>query len=526
MAGPIEKILIVGGGTAGWLTAAYLARRLGAGRPGGVTITLIESSEIGVIGVGEGTFPTMKRTLGVLGIDEAVFMKACTATFKQGIHYVDWAETPTEGRSTRYYHPFNLPEPVEGGLDLTPYWLMGLAGDLRFAEAVGLQDRVCDACRAPKRFSEPPFHGALNYAYHFDAGRMAAFLAAFAQGLGVKRLIGTVEAVELGEDGAVARLKTREHGDLKADLYVDCSGFRAALVGEALGSAVRRVDDVLFVDRALAVQVPYAKPNRPIASATLATAHEAGWSWDIGLNDRRGVGYVFSSRHTDEARAEAVLRRYIGPEAEGLEPRLLKLTLGYRERPWLKNCVAVGLAAGFLEPLESTGIVMIETAAEMICDLLPASAEDFAPAARSFNRAMNERFARAVDFLKLHYALSRRTDNAFWTDNADRASWTDSLVDHLDRWRHRPPNRFDLSSIHEGYPVFSYQAVLYGMGFQTDLAGQTARYPHVEAARRAFREIAHAAGRASTLLPDHRALVEATYGRAGDATSAARAAVA
>jgi tryptophan halogenase len=508
MAGPIRRLLILGGGTAGWLTAAYLARRFGAARPGGLQITLIESSDIGIVGVGEGTFPTMRRTLHTLGAREPDFMRSCSATFKQGIVFRNW----TTGADA-YLHPFNPPEPTERDLDLLPYWLMGAAGGRPFTEAVSLQDRVVAAHRGPKRLSEPEFQGALNYAYHFDAGKFAEWLAALGQRLGVKRLLGTVERVERDEAGGIARLVSREHGELEADLFIDCSGFRAALIGETLGSPIRDVSDVLFADRALAIQVPYAQPDRPIASATIATAHEAGWTWDIGLSDRRGVGYVYSSRHTDDERAEAVLRAYIGPEAEGLTARPLKFRLGFRERPWIRNCVAVGLSAGFLEPLESTGIVMIENAAQMIADLLPATDDTLERAAAIFNRAYAERVACAVDFLKMHYALSRRPE-PFWDDNRDRATWTGSLTDQLEQWRGRPPNPFDLTSIHQGYPVFSYQAVLYGMGFRTELAGREAAHPHGEAAGRAFRLIDAAAGRAAAILPDHRALVEATYARA------------
>jgi tryptophan halogenase len=515
---PVREILILGGGTAGWLTAASLAARLATARPGGVKITLVESRDIGVIGVGEGTFPTIRRLLANLGRSEFEFMRACSATFKQGARFENWADTPWPGEAPRgYNHPFHAPEPTESGLDLLPYWLMGAAGDVQYTCAVGIGDRVYESLRGPKRLGERSFVGPMAYAYHFDAGKLAAWLAEVGQSLGVRRLIGTVDRVHLTEDGAIRALQTPEHGELTADLFIDCSGARSSLVGEALGSPFRDIGDTLFVDRALAAPVPYADPRRPIACQTLATAHAAGWTWDIGLNDRRGVGYVYSSRHTDDAEAEAVWRDYVGPEADGLAPRLLKLRLGYRERSWVKNAVAVGLSSGFLEPLESTGIVMIGVAADLIADLLPATAETFAPAARTFNRAITQRFLGQIDFLKLHYCLSRRSDNAFWTDNADRATWPESLADHLDQWRQRPPSRHDFSSSHETFTLFSHASVLYGMGFRTDLGGREALYPHGEQARREFARIAAAAERAVAALPDHRSLVEFTYGHAPQA---------
>ncbi len=508
----IQQILIVGGGTAGWLTAAFLARTLGTAA-GGVQVTLVESSAIGIIGVGEGTFPSIRGTLNAIGMDEPRFVRECDATFKQGVNFVDWART-----GERYFHPFNPPSQRPGAPELMPYWVLGEAGSRPFADAISMQQRVADASRAPKRPGDGDWMGPMNYAYHFDAGKFATLLATHAQSLGVKRVIATVERVELREDGHIDAIVTREHGAMSADLYVDCTGFRAALIGDALGSPRKPLNDVLFVDRALAMQVPYAKADTPIPSYTISTAHEAGWTWDIGLQQRRGIGYVYSSRHTDDAAAERTLRRYIGPASDGLTPRALKLDVGYRETQWIGNCVAVGLSAGFLEPLESSGIGLIEAAAYLIGYLLPADG-NFAPAARLFNTQMSARFERIVDFLKLHYALTRRDDTAFWRDNADPASWTPTLRDLLERWRCRPPHRLDFVVDLEMYPPSSWQYVLYGMGYPTDLSQARAAWPRAAEARQEFAMIAQVAQRAIADLPEHRALVEAMCGR-----TAARAA--
>jgi tryptophan halogenase len=508
---PIQQILIVGGGTAGWLTAAFLARTLGTAA-GGVRVTLVESSEIGIIGVGEGTFPSIRGTLHAIGLDEARFVRECDATFKQGVSFVDWSAA-----GERYFHPFNAPSQRPSAPELLPYWLLGEArhadGSPRaFADAVSMQQRVADASRAPKRASDGDWLGPMNYAYHFDAGKFAVLLATHAQSLGVERVVATVERVELREDGDVASVLTRERGSISADLYVDCTGFRAALIGAALGSPRKSVDDVLFVDRALALQVPWPAADTPIPSYTISTAHAAGWTWDIGLQRRRGIGYVYSSRHTDDAQAERVLRGYIGPAADALTPRALKLDVGYRETQWVGNCVAVGLSAGFLEPLESSGIGLIEAAAYLIGLLLPADGH-FAPAARQFNAMMRARFERVVDFLKLHYALTRRADSAFWRDNADPASWTPTLRDMLDRWRCRPPHRLDFITDIEMYPPSSWQYVLYGMGYPTELAHARPAWPRAAEARQEFATIAQVAERALSDLPDHRAFVEAMCAR-------------
>jgi len=503
----LKKILVVGGGTAGWLTANYLARTLNAAAPGGVEIQLVESADIGILGVGEGTFPSIRGTLSAIGIDEARFLRGATATFKQGIRFVDWVRSPGTPGADHYFHPFSLPSQRAEGLELLPYWLLGAAPGNAFAQAATLQKRVVDASRGPKRSSDREYQGRLNYAYHFDAGHFAKLLAEHGREIGVRHCIATVEDVDLDEHGAIARVITREAGALSADLYIDCSGFRAALIGKALGSPFRSAKDVLFVDRAVAIQVPYARPDTPIPSYTISTAHEAGWTWDIGLHARRGVGYVYSTRHTDDTRAEQVLRNYIGPGADGLNARVLKFEAGFRPDQWHKNCVAVGLSAGFVEPLESTGIGLIEIAAYMIAHLLPADG-DMTRVAKHFNAMMTTRYERIFDFIKMHYALSRRRDSSFWIDNTDPASVPDTLRDQLAMWRSRPPHRLDFLTDVEMFLPASWQYILYGMEFETDLTPMRAMYPHVDAARREFETLQAVAAHAVNDLPDHRALVE------------------
>jgi flavin-dependent dehydrogenase len=509
-----NRIVIVGGGTAGWLTAAYLAKRLGADRPGGARITLIEAPDIATIGVGEGTFPTIRSTLAELGVSEARFLRESSATFKQGVRFVDWERRSQNGKSCEYFHPFNLPL-RPNGRDLSPYWLLDrqAGGAPPFADAVTTQGAVIAAGLAPKRLEDPDFQGPMNYAYHFDAARFADFLRGVAVEAGVTHLKGRVDGVVRDMTGDIASIQAGELGTIEGDLFVDCSGFRALLIGEALGAPFKRVDDVLFNDRALAIQVPYETPDAPINPYTLATAHEAGWTWDIGLDSRRGVGYVFSSRHTDEARAEQVLRGYVGQAGEGLTPRLLKFQTGYRERQWIGNCVAVGLSAGFFEPLESTGIMLIEVAATMIAEVFPLrdrAARD--AAARTFNAAMVGRFERIVTFLKLHYCLTKR-DEPYWRDNADPATWPEALRDLLAQWKHRPVSRFDFLVDLETFLPSSYQYILYGMNADADFAPVEGRYGEAALARQSFAKVAEAAREALKHLPPHRQLVEAYYGR-------------
>lgn len=501
-----RRILIVGGGTAGWLTAAYLARFLDVADSARIEITLLESPELGIIGVGEGTFPTIRSTLKFLGIDETQFIRATSATFKQGIRFNDWLHAPLpDGTRHHYLHPFEPPFYTEG-TSLVPYWLLQDAGTRPpFAEAVTIQNRVAESQRAPKKRGEGEFSGPLNYAYHFDAARLAKILQERAVELGVRHVSGLLTGVELDAEGAIAGVQTRELGALEADLYIDCSGFRAELIGKALGAEFKSARQVLFTDRAIACKIPYADPDAPIESFTIAAAHAAGWTWDIGLEGARGIGTVYSSAHMSDDEAAQVLRDYVGHDA--YKARIIPFEPGYREAQWVKNCVAVGLSGGFLEPLESTGVVLIEAAVGMIAELFPHNGPIDAPA-RRFNELIVARYERIINFLKLHYCLSRR-DEPFWRDNADPASIPEALQELLRQWRHRPPGRFDFLLDLESFAFFNYQYILYGMDYRTDLSDGRGDFPNVAAAEKLFARIRTFSERATEDLPTHRALIDA-----------------
>ncbi|MGH6612583.1 tryptophan halogenase family protein [Sphingomonas sp.] len=500
-----RRILIVGGGTAGWLTAAYLAKAFGLANQQKLEIVLLESPQIGIIGVGEGSFPTIRTTLHYLGIDEAAFVRGTSATFKQGIRFVDWLHAPDGDRRHLFFHPFEAPFEKDG-VSLVPYWLLqDPASRPPFAEAITIQNRVADAKRGPKRRDEGDFTGPLNYAYHFDAVALARVLAERARSLGVTHLQGTLQDVIFDDRGAIDHILTDDHGALAADMFIDCSGFRAELIGRMDTQPLVSVRDILFTDRAIACKVPYDRPDAPIESFTIATAHEAGWTWDIGLEGARGVGCVYSSDHLDDDRAAAILYDYLGVEPGTVATRRIAFETGYRRQQWVKNCVAVGLSAGFLEPLESTGVVLIEAAIGMIADLFPHSGPAEAPA-RRFNELMTARYENIVIFLKLHYCLSRRPE-PFWRANADPATIPERLRDLLKQWRHRPPGRFDFILDLESFAYFNYQYILYGMEFDTDLAGGRSDFPDVEAAARTFARIRSFGERATQELPPHRELI-------------------
>lgn len=501
-----RSILIAGGGTAGWLTACYLAKVLRADPDRSPRITLIESPDIGTIGVGEGTFPTIRITLQTLGIPEDEFLREATATFKQGAKFIDWTTAPEGDRHTHYLHPFEAPFFTDGA-GLLPYWLLKDGATRKpFADAVTTQYAIAMAGRAPRRRSDSQYQGLVNYAYHFDAAKFAALLRRYAIGYGVRHLQGKITGVDLAEDGAIARLQTDSQGELKADLYIDCTGFRAELIGKAQGSPFRSVRHQLLTDRAVACQVPYERPDSPIPGFTVSTAHAAGWTWDIGLHERRGIGYVFSSAHTSDDEAMATLKTYVGPRGENYSTRVIGFDTGFRPAQWVKNCVAVGLSSGFFEPLEATNIVMSEVAASMLVDFFPWSGPIDANAA-IYNRLMTARNERIIDFLKLHYCLTKRTE-PFWRDNTAAASIPDSLAELLSMWRHRPPSRFDISEDVDIFAPCNYQYVLYGMGFDTDYeAARPGFAPRAAAADAVFSRVEQFGRRSVELLESNRDLL-------------------
>ena len=501
-----KSVLIVGGGTAGWITAAYMARMLAADTPEGVSITLVESDEFGILGVGEGTFPIIRKTMGRIGLDESDLIKHADATFKQGIRFNNWKKNPADYPDDSYFHPFQVAS-QHTDMDLLPYWLLGVAGDVPWAEACTVQQRVVDAKLAPKLITHPNYEAPLNYAYHFDASKLVEVVRQRAMDMGVKRLIDTIDDVKLDENGAIDFVQGQTHGKLKADLYIDCTGFRARLIGETLGSKFTSYKDQLFCDRAVAIQVPYDRPDTPIPSCTYTTAKEAGWIWDIGLHERRGLGYVYSSKYCNEETAVATLKKHIGPAATNLQHRLLKFEPGFRKIQWHKNCVGIGLSVGFIEPLEATGISFAEVAALMLCNLFPWSG-DCERSATQFNKAMTKRFEHVIDFIKLHYYLSERNDTEFWRDNQHPDSASDYLKGKLEQWRHRPPSFLDIDASHDIFDENSWQYILYGMGFKTDMSARAGALRFYDDAKKEFESIRQQSTNALSAVPSHRDLVQ------------------
>ncbi len=503
----IRSVLVVGGGTAGWLTAANLAQSFNSKAPGSISVTLIESPDIPTVGVGEGTWPTMRATLQKLGIKEDDFLRSCNATFKQGTKFVNWQHSEVPGS---YHHLFtSVSDPTQ--FNLAPYWLQGDAGNNRpYASAVSAQGVIAELGLAPKKITNKPYEGVLNYAYHLDAGKFAELLKQHAQQkLGVQFISANVLDVTLANDGSIKAVVTDTAGTQQADFYVDCTGFQSLLLGKAMGVSFCSVADTLLADHAVTIQVPHPTADSPLNACTHSTAQAAGWIWDIGLTNRRGVGYVYSSKHVSHDEAEQTLRRYIGPAAESLNARKLAMQVGYREKFWHKNCAAVGLSAAFVEPLEASAIFLIEAAANMLADQLPALKQNLALAERKFNSSFLFRWQKTIDFIKLHYALSGRTE-PFWQAARARPLIPQSLQDLLQSWQTQPVSAYDFAHVYEPFPMESYQYVLYGMGFKQQLADPQ-RYRQSDKAAMYFQRVEQLTKQLQQQLPAQRELLGKIY---------------
>ncbi|MGY1707512.1 tryptophan halogenase family protein [Geodermatophilus sp. SYSU D00697] len=469
MTDPVERIVIVGGGTAGWLSALFLSRALNSGPLATCSITLVESSDIGTIGVGEATLPSLKNTLAFCGLDEADWMRECNASFKLAIKFVDWA--PRRGS---FWHPFG-PQPSIGGLPLSHHWLRRrLRGwPTSYAEACFPAVALCRTLTAPKAAgllsprAEPDgdggmaYRGEVDYAYHVDAGLLADYLKRVARGRGVRHVVDRVTEVVRRADGGVDAVRTESSGDLPGDLFLDCSGFAGLLINKTLHEPFVPFGDVLLCDSAIAMPVPTDDARDDIEPYTTSTALQAGWAWRTPLYGRSGNGYVYSSAFLSPEEAEREFRDHLGRAADGRPARHLRMRVGRTRNAWVENCVGIGLSSGFIEPLESTGIWFIELALYNLMWHFPGKRPEPAVVAH-FNDVMRRNYEQVRDFLVLHYCLTPREDTAFW--RANRATVPpESLGRGLELWQATLP-AYDRLVDPGLFKDLSFVSILDGMG--------------------------------------------------------------
>ncbi|BAZ10751.1 tryptophan halogenase [Calothrix sp. NIES-4071] len=505
----IQSIAIVGGGSTGWMAAAYLAKAL----QGSVKITLIESDRIPTVGVGEATVPSIQPDLfGFLGIPESEWMPECKATFKIGIKYVNWAYQPSVTENNTFYHIFGEAKDCDG-IPLTHYWLKKRLEGYQnpMASSCYSSPALCQNYKSPKYLNGDM---AANYAYHFDASLVAKFLTRWSTERGVVHVIDDVSDVILDDTGAISYLKTQKGDTYTADLYLDCSGFRGLLINQALKEPFLSYSDNLLCDSAVATAIPTDDNDDNFRPYTTATALSSGWVWEIPLYGRVGTGYVYSQKFLDPEAAEQEFRDFHGL-AKDFPVKHLKMRVGRTERAWVKNCVSLGLASGFIEPLESTGIYFIYSALKQLVRYFPD--KTMSPALRD---KFNERIAYMVDdvrdFIVLHYCTTSREDTPFWKANKYDLKIPESLQELLEVYLAGAPINIPYSDddgynriFDAGFDRFwtnsNYMAILAGVNYLPNsvLPSLNHKPQSLEKAEKIFKNVENTTKNLLQELPSH-----------------------
>lgn len=489
----IKSVVIVGGGTAGWMTASYLNAAFGDR----LDVTLVESEQVGRIGVGEATFSTVRHFFDYLGLDEREWLPKCAGSYKLGIRFENWREP-----GHYFYHPFERLRTVDG-FTMADWWLLMGDRSQPFDRECFLTTTLCDTSRSPRMLDGSLFATSLDgslgrstlaeqraqfpYAYHFDADRVAAFLTEFSVARGVRHVIDNV--VDVGQDarGWINRVTTKEHGDLVGDLYIDCTGFRGLLINQTLGERFDSFTDVLPNNRAVALRVPREEATE-IAPYTTACAMEAGWIWTIPLFRRNGNGYVYSDEFCSPEEAERTLRAHVAPGRDDLPANHIRMRIGRNQNSWVNNCVAIGLSSAFVEPLESTGIFFIQHGIEQLVKHFPNQNWD-----PTLIAEYNRRVANVVDgvkeFLVLHYRAALRDDTPYWKEAKVRPI-PDGLAERLDIARSHLLDDQTVYPYYHGFESYSWVAMTLGLGAEPAAPRPALAYADPANARREFERLA------------------------------------
>jgi tryptophan halogenase len=519
----IRSVLIVGGGTAGWLTAAFLKRALAD-----VRITVVESSAVPRIGVGEATIPSLRSTMEFIGVDEAEWMRACNATFKSGILFQGWRVGPSDPNDT-FYHPFfprpnpllrpfganHMQMPTEG-ISTVHCWMSRVAEGKkeRYDYLASVIPRLCDE----KRFGPALRAGEmdLRYGYHIDAARLAVFLRDLSKARGVAHVVDDVTDARLDAEGNIAGVQTKQHGELTADLFIDCTGFRSLLLGKAMGEPFLSDHGFLPCDSAVALQPPHDPERDEIRPYTIAEAMSAGWTWHIPLYHREGIGYVYSSRFQNADQAEHELRTSLGPRGRDVPANHIRMRVGRTRRLWVKNCIGIGLSAMFIEPLESTSIFMTEFQLSHLVSLFP---DRTFPAAFQdrYNEMMTQVYEQIRDFIVMHYCTTQREDTAFWRAVKHELPIPESLRNKLESYK------AGLSPTdYRGFHIFldhNWAAVLSGMGIYPERGLPIVKHADAALVERHFADIDRLSRDLCARTPRHKEYIRSLHEAEASATA-------
>lgn len=492
MTNKVKKVLIVGGGTAGWMTAAALGKKLGRT----CAIELIESEEIGTVGVGEATIPMIKLYNQVLGIDENEFMRETQATFKLGIEFCDWGR---KGES--YIHGFGSIGQDAGLLPFHQYWLKlyqaGLAQDLGKYSINTVAAYQNKFMRAQLGSNSPLAN--IGHAFHFDAALYAQFLRKFSENLGVKRTEGKVADVRLAEDGKISAIHLENGIRIEADLYIDCTGFQGLLIERALHTGYADWSHWLPCNRAIAVP---CEANAPLLPYTRSIARDAGWQWRIPLQHRIGNGYVYCNQFISDDEAEATLLKNLDGRPL-VSPKQLRFVTGKRNKFWNKNCVAIGLSSGFMEPLESTSIHLIQSSIAKLLEFFPD--KDFCQHdIDEYNNQLSFEFEKIRDFLILHYKLTSRSDTPFWQFCKDMTI-PESLSHKIELFQShgRIYREHD-----EMFTVMSWLQVMHGQGLRAKSYHPMVDEMPTEELQSFIKNVEDVISRCVDYMPDHQSYVD------------------
>jgi flavin-dependent dehydrogenase len=476
MANKLNKVVIFGGGTAGWMTAAYLKKAFSDN----INVTVVESAAISTVGVGEATFSTIRLFFDFLELEESDWMPECNGSYKLAIKFIDW-----NAEKRAFFHPFQRYEMVDG-FSVAEWWLKLKSGLDHFDYSCFTIPTMCDQKRSPRFLNGDVFDTKVEslykrdrkflkqsladlkvqfpYAYHFNAGLLAKFLCKYAVKKGVNHIDDEVVDVTQHEDGRIRALVGKKTGEIDGDLFVDCTGFRGLLINKVLQEKFNYFSESLFCDSALATQIPKDIDQHGINPYTSATALTSGWVWNIPLYGRDGTGYVYSSSFTSAEKAEEEFRKHLGAPSDTCKFSQIKMRIGRNQNSWVKNCVAIGLSSGFVEPLESTGIFFIQQAIEELVKAFPHK-ELSQDLISTYNKNIADCIDGVKDFLTLHYYASTRMDSDFWKATKHDLKVPEELKERMKIWKTILPNANSINRNYHGFEAYSYSVMLMGLGY-------------------------------------------------------------
>lgn len=476
----LESIVIVGGGTAGWMTAAYLRKAFP-----GLRLTLVEAETIPRIGVGEATIPNLQKVFfDFLGIPEEEWMRRCNAAFKLAVKFVNWRQPRESGIEDHFYHAFGI-LPNCDNVPLSHYWALKRSAGLKeqFDYACYKEPPLLDAKLSPRHLDGSR---AMYYAWHFDAHLVAEYLKEVAVGWGVQHIVDEIKHVELDEGGAIKAINTKEGRTLRGDFFIDCSGFRSLLINKALGEPFLDMSDHLLCDSAVATAVPNDDARDGVEPYTSAIALDAGWTWKIPMLGRFGTGYVYSSKFASQDQAANDLCKLWSLNPDNANLHKIRFRVGRNRRAWVKNCVGIGLSSCFVEPLESSGIYFIYATIYQLVKHFPDKRFDPVLIER-FNGEIEAMFDDIRDFIQVHYLTTPREDTAFWRANKYDLKLSDGIREKLETYKAGLAVNQPLTDEDSYYANFdaefhnlctngSYYCILAGMGWEPERVLPTIRY--------------------------------------------------